>query len=76
MRGRLVVGVALGVLLVVGGVALVGLSEARATEVSAPEEVVSEFYEWYLDSVGGAGERCNLLVDRTYRSSECLSADS
>ena len=73
MKGRLVVGVALGVLVVVGGLVLVGLPEARATEVSAPEEVVSEFYEWYLGYIGGAGERRNPLVDRAYRSSDCLS---
>ena len=74
MKGRLLVGVGLVALLVVGGVALVGLPTAQATEGPAPEVVVSEFYGWYLDYIGGAGERRNPLVDRAYRSGEHLSA--
>ncbi len=74
MKGRLLVGVGLAALLVVGGVALLGLPTAQATDGLAPEVVVSEFYEWYLGYIDGAVERRNPLVDRAYRSSEHLSA--
>ena len=73
MKGRLMVGAALAALLVIGGVAVMGLPAAQATDGPAPDAVVSEFYEWYLDYVGAAGERRNPLVDRAYRSSELLS---
>lgn len=73
MKGRLLVGVGLAALLVVGGVVLVGLPTAQATDGLAPDAVVSEFYEWYLGYIDGAGERRNPLVDRAYWSSEHLS---
>ena len=73
MKGRLLVGVGLVAFLVVGGVVLVGLPTAQATDGLAPDAVVSEFYEWYLGYIDGAGERRNPLVDRAYRSSEHLS---
>jgi len=73
MKGRLLVGVGLAALLVVGAVAVMGLPAAQATSGLAPDEVVSEFYEWYLGYIGEAGERRNPLVDRAYGSSEHLS---
>lgn len=73
MKGRLLVGVGLAALLVVGAVAVIGLQTAQATGGLTPDEVVSEFYEWYVDYIGGAGERRNPLVDRAYGSSEHLS---
>jgi hypothetical protein len=73
MKGRLMVGVALAALLVVGGVAAMGLPAAQATDGPTPDAVVSGFYEWYLDYIGEAGERRNPLVDRAYRTSEFLS---
>jgi len=74
MKGRLILGMGLVVLVVAGVVMLPGFGPAEATDSMAPDEVVSDFYDWYLGFIGQGEVRQNPLVERAYRSSEHLSA--
>ena len=40
----------------------------NAREAATPEDVVSTFYDWYLEYIDHGGEMRNPLVDRAYRS--------
>jgi hypothetical protein len=70
-----------GLMLVAIAAAVVGLggeSPALAGEISkpaaaAPDDVVREFYGWYLDYSGEGGDRRSPLADAAYRSSDDLT---
>jgi hypothetical protein len=82
MKGRGILGAGLVVLALLSGSAAlaasgplsVGDAQAQVEEQPLPEQVVSDFYEWYLDSVDPAAGQ-NPLVDRVYRSSDLLSEE-
>lgn len=82
MKARRVLCVGLAVVAVLAGVAVVAVSGpallygARA-DVKAevlPEDVVADFYKWYLGSIDLAAGR-NPLAERAYRSSELLTEE-
>ena len=68
-RIQTIVGLALAVMLVLVGWAP---DTAEAPEAT-PQEIVTEFYTWYLDYAGQPPERRNPLVDRAYRGHRLLS---
>jgi len=82
MKGRRMLTVGLAVLAILAGVAVVAVSgpaavyvsRAQVTNEAPPEDVVSDFYAWYLGSIDLKAGR-NPLVDRAYRSSGFLSED-
>jgi hypothetical protein len=51
-----------------------GTVTEKRGEALSPAQVVTGFYEWYLDYARGGEELRNPLVDRAYRSSEYLAA--
>jgi hypothetical protein len=72
-----VIGVGALVALLVSGCAALPAADASVVD-ETPEQVVEEFYAWYLDYVAydeQAGARKNALVDGAYRSNEHLTED-
>jgi hypothetical protein len=81
MSGKWILGIALAVVVVVAGLAIVvaagGLAYAGVPTLTgqgqAPDEVVASFYDWYLGYIRGGEELRNPMVDGAYRSSDYLA---
>jgi hypothetical protein len=58
-------------ILIVAAVATLFLVILPTTAQQFPDQVVQDFYAWYI----GYAETANPLVDKAYRSSEALSQD-
>jgi hypothetical protein len=72
-----VIGLGALVALLVSGCGTLPAAEV-AVAAEGPEQVVEDFYTWYLDYVAydvEAGTRENALVDGAYRSNEHLTED-
>ena len=82
MTGRWILGIGLAIVVVAAGLALVvaapGLAYTRGTVAMggvepAPDQVVTDFYDWYLGYIRGEADRRNPLVDGAYRTSGYLT---
>ncbi len=62
---------------VIGPAIYAGNQQAATPAPAAPEQVVRDFYAWYLGYIGhgSTGEFRNPLVDKAYRHSDALTQD-